>query len=78
MNKIKLIIFLIFLALTASSKDIRVGLFGSTTQTKADVFYKVGRYEFYSESKNFTIISRRGDKISFVARGNKVNAYLNG
>lgn len=78
MKKNKLIIILVLLTLSASSRDIRVGLFESSSQTKADVFYKVGRYEFYSESKNFTIISKRGDKISFVAIGNKVNAYLNG
>lgn len=78
MIRITFILFGFCLAFSAECKDIRVGLFGSTTQTKADVFYKVGRYEFMSETKVFTIISNRKDKISFVANGEKVNAYLNG
>ncbi|MEN8927228.1 MAG: SpoIID/LytB domain-containing protein [Flavobacteriales bacterium] len=78
MKRILAILFLCFQVLFINAKDIRVGLFESSDLKKADVFYNIGRFEFYSESETYGIISNKKDKISFVSAQDKVKAYFNG
>ena len=61
-----------------NAKEIRVGLFEKTKLKKANVFYNIGRFEFYSESESYGIMSNKSDKISFESNNNKVKAYKNG
>ena len=73
-----IILFLLCQALSVNAKEIRVGLFENTNITKVDVFYDIGRFEFYSESESYGIISNRSDEINFIASNDKVKAYMNG
>lgn len=78
MKQFLLIFFLITQSISVSAKDIRVGLFEKKNITKAEVFYNIGRFDFFSEAKSYGIISNKKDKISFVSYKQKVKAYLNG
>lgn len=78
MKKLFLIGFVISLALSFNAKEIRVGLFEKTKITKADIFYNIGRFEFYSESYPYGIMSNKSDEISFKSNNDRVRAYMNG
>jgi hypothetical protein len=73
-----LIGFIISLALSFNAKEIRVGLFEKVNIKKVDIFYNIGRFEFYSESETYGIMSNKNDKISFESNNDKVKAYMNG
>lgn len=73
-----LVLFFASITFFAQSKDIRIGLFQYTKNTKAQVSYNIGRYDFFSETSKFQILTHNKDKITFVAKGDKVKAYLNG
>ena len=66
------------LALSFNAKEIRVGLFEKVNIKKVDIFYNIGRFEFYSESETYGIMSNKNDKISFESNNDKVKAYMNG
>ena len=78
MKNLFLIGFIISLALSFNAKEIRVGLFEKVNIKKVDIFYNIGRFEFYSESETYGIMSNKNDKISFESNNDKVKAYMNG
>jgi len=78
LKKFSLIVLIIFQALFLNAKEIRIGLFEKANITKAYISYNIGRFEFYSESKSYGIMSNKNDKITFVSNKNKVKVHKNG